>query len=123
MFIVTVIKQISKAHRLVTKAEDKMDRDKAKEIMPIMQAYINGADIQYQDNDEGWLDVDDPMFAEDSIYRIKPEPIERWIAVYDVESKVEYSEEHYSDKNSCESACANHALFVKAIKLVEPTDE
>jgi len=61
-----------------------MNREKAKELLPIIDAYANGADIQYSVESEGvWRD--DPDFSpfdkdiQNLIYRIKPEPRIWWI--------------------------------------------
>ena len=50
-----------------------MNRDRAKKLLPIMQAFAEGKDIQYHDHKDGWV-TDDPEFHEDLEYRIKPEP-------------------------------------------------
>lgn len=51
-----------------------MNREHIKELLPIIQAYANGAEIQL--NREGkWKDIVNPAFSsEPSKYRIKPEP-------------------------------------------------
>lgn len=54
-----------------------MDRQEAKELLPIIQAYAEGKVIQVKDNNI-WKDVDanhNCVFLPDSYeYRIKPEP-------------------------------------------------
>ena len=50
-----------------------MDRNQAKELLPIIQAYTEGKAIQQTDGYD-WYDLDDPDFmANGSSYRIKPE--------------------------------------------------
>ena len=54
-----------------------MTREKAKELMPIIQAYAEGKTIQiYDDVEKVWTDIDfgNPSFDDiPSYYRIKPE--------------------------------------------------
>ena len=52
-----------------------MTRERAKQILPMLQAYAEGKTIQIK-ADDGWEDLNEPSFAEpfDSLYRVKPEP-------------------------------------------------
>ena len=50
-----------------------MTREEAKEMLPIIQAFIEGKTIQYLDRIDGWRDYDDPSFCGNLEYRIKPE--------------------------------------------------
>jgi hypothetical protein len=51
-----------------------MTREKAKELLPLMQAYSEGKVIQYQNNRGEWEDMESPDFACDAIYyRVKSE--------------------------------------------------
>ena len=67
-----------------------MNRERAKELLPIIQAFAEGKDIQFRYYKEGyeWADMrKDDRFtatfpAEDYEYRIKPEPMEIWVNVY-----------------------------------------
>lgn len=50
-----------------------MTREEAKELVPIIQAFIEGKIIQYK-NDRGvWVETDCPVWAKHTEYRIKPE--------------------------------------------------
>lgn len=55
-----------------------MDRNQAKELLPIIQAYAEGKTIQsrYIKGDTSlWYDNENPSFDDDDLeYRIKPEP-------------------------------------------------
>ena len=54
-----------------------MNRNQAKQLLPVIQAYINGKPIQsrcIQGDTSLWYDDDDPSFDDDFEYRIKPEP-------------------------------------------------
>ena len=57
-----------------------MNRERAKELLPLIEAYANGRDIQYQPVDGGrWLDVW-PGWDGEGQYRIKPEPHDiKWL--------------------------------------------
>ena len=49
-------------------------KEEVKNFLPIMKAYIEGKQIQYLFDDEGWKDVKNPQFTDHSFkYRIKPE--------------------------------------------------
>ena len=52
-----------------------MTRERAKELLPIIQAYAEGKKIQSLSS-AGWEDINDPLFRSHSEYRIKPEPRE-----------------------------------------------
>ena len=52
-----------------------MNRNQAKQLLPIIQAYAEGKAIQINQPFSGWEDSYEPSFNGDpSIYRIKPEP-------------------------------------------------
>ena len=52
-----------------------MNRERAKELLPIIQAFAEGKDIQNKySNDRGWRAVEQPSFDDEILYRIKPEP-------------------------------------------------
>ena len=50
-----------------------MTREENKKLLPIMQAYIEGKNIQYKNSRGEWVDTDYPIWAEQTEYRIKPE--------------------------------------------------
>ena len=54
-----------------------MDRNQAKQLLPVIQAYIDGKPIQsrcIKGEKSLWYDEEDPSFDDDFEYRIKPEP-------------------------------------------------
>ena len=56
-----------------------MNRERAKELAPIIAAYGEGKTIQIYLTDE-WVDINDqPQWRDCSLYCIKPEPREYWI--------------------------------------------
>ena len=56
-----------------------MNREQAKQLLPIIQAFADGAEVQYQCGNGDWRDVIDPCFGPYDKYRIKPKPVERWV--------------------------------------------
>lgn len=51
-----------------------MTREEAKELLPIIQAYVEGKTIQIWDEDnEMWLDLNEPSFSRLIKYRAKPQ--------------------------------------------------
>ena len=51
-----------------------MTREEAKHLLPIIQAYADGKNIQYLNKDYIWEEFDDNTFSGGVSYRIKPEP-------------------------------------------------
>ena len=52
-----------------------MTRKEAKELLPVIQAFAEGKEIEYYDcNDDDWIKTDTPIWASKINYRIKPEP-------------------------------------------------
>ena len=62
-----------------------MNRNRAKELLPIIQAFAEGKDIQYKTElSNGWNKASYPIFSDEREYReyrIKPEPREFLILV------------------------------------------
>lgn len=62
-----------------------MDRSRAKELLPIIQAFSEGKTVQYKNtyNMSEWIDCHEDDFgrgfARETEYRIKPEPREFWL--------------------------------------------
>ena len=57
-----------------------MTREEAKELMPIIQAFAEGKEIEsrcIKGDKSLWYDDEDPSFDDDLEYRIKPEPTYR----------------------------------------------
>ena len=51
-----------------------MTRDDAKKLLPIIQAFAEGKNIQYKEDIDRWVDIKNPSFKSFVEYRIKPEP-------------------------------------------------
>ena len=63
-----------------------MNRERARELLPIIQAFAEGEALQFRLNQgSAWLDLPDNELvtmtfpADDYEYRIKPEPREFWL--------------------------------------------
>ena len=50
-----------------------MTIEEAKELPPIIQAYVEGKAVQYEFYTDIWKDIKEPSFRSDVKYRIKPE--------------------------------------------------
>jgi hypothetical protein len=53
-----------------------MTKERAKELLPLINAYVEGKIIQFKDLNNEWVDLPDPNFDDNRInsYRIKHEP-------------------------------------------------
>lgn len=60
-----------------------MTRDEAKQLLPIIEAYANGEEVQYKDLNDDWYTRDDLRFAGNpNRYRIKPKPHVIYVNMY-----------------------------------------
>lgn len=61
-----------------------MNREEAKALLPVIQAFAEGKPIQARTADKKWQTLEDEVsFNADSIiYRIKPEKKERWLVIF-----------------------------------------
>jgi len=53
-----------------------MNRDRARTLLPIIQAFADGKYVQYKEESGKWFTLDEPVFRGTEEYRIKPEPRE-----------------------------------------------
>jgi hypothetical protein len=51
-----------------------MTRGRAKELLPIIEAFTNGKEIEVSEDGENWYEEICPNFTNSLNYRIKPEP-------------------------------------------------
>ena len=55
-----------------------MTREEAKQMLPVIQAYAKGKDVQYYNSrDERWCECGEPNFRSGSVWRVKPDPTYR----------------------------------------------
>ena len=62
-----------------------MNRDRAKELLPIIEAFANGEDIERWDILNNWNDTDDITCKGE--YRIKPKPREGYVLEENIHPK------------------------------------
>lgn len=77
-----------------------MNKDTAKDFLPLVQALADGKTIQYKNHLGEWGDVREVAFTAASYrFRIKPDPIERWgvanesgrfVSTYDDETQAKH---------------------------------
>ena len=68
-----------------------MNKENAKDYLPLVQALAEGKTIQYKLEDGEWADVPQPIFNEEvSSYRIKPEPKKDWARLALLKDDKEY---------------------------------
>jgi hypothetical protein len=102
-----------------------MNRERAKELLPIIQAFAEGKIVQARQIGGEWLNIYDPYFgypANDKIeYRIKPEPLECWVNVYEDGGIGVYETEEEANVHA--SIGGSHRPDVKVVHMREVTDE
>ena len=102
-----------------------MNRERAKKLLPIIQAYVDGKDIQFAREGEKWRDMskDDRLtttFPADGYdYRIKPEPLECWVRVFDGHAGPVFSTVHETLKDAMNTDDED----IYAVRFREVTDE
>ena len=79
-----------------------MNKDTAKDYLPLVQALAEGKTIEYRDSDDAWIDCELPTFNQHSSrYRIKPEPsqdnIEIAMTLEDMAKKIREMKVHCFD--------------------------
>jgi hypothetical protein len=52
-----------------------MNRERARKLLPIIQQYADGKDVQFKDKDGNWVNIGRPAWTNGVDYRIKPEPL------------------------------------------------
>ena len=67
-----------------------MTPERAKELLPIIEAYSKGAKIQflYSKEDNIWEDTSLPVWGDDVEYRIKPHQARAWFDEYNESIKI-----------------------------------
>lgn len=60
-----------------------MTREEALKLLPVIQAFANGEEVQWMWRDDVWRDHENPEFGSAVNWRIKPKPREVWVAYGD----------------------------------------
>ena len=62
-----------------------MNRERTRQLLPVMQAFADGDQVQFENVSKDWVDDPDPSFASTAHWRIKPkEPREFWLNMDDI---------------------------------------
>ena len=51
-----------------------MTKEETKDLIAVMQAYVDGKQIQWERSDGKWADVPEPSWSVNANFRVKPEP-------------------------------------------------
>jgi len=62
-----------------------MRREFLQKHWEVMEAFKNGAEVQFQDLTGIWMDCEHPTFAGNIEFRIKPKPVKRLPTIQEVE--------------------------------------
>lgn len=93
-----------------------MNKEEAKDFLPLVQALAEGKTIQYCNQEGNWLDVSAPAFhKKPELYRIKPEPHVLWVLRDD--------HDRFGGVFLEESKAAEQAKFVENAKIVKYVEE
>ncbi len=74
-----------------------MDRKRAVKLLPIIQAFVDGYEIQVYQTNDTWVTLDDPQFSNGCEYRVKPKTMGLWVAVYTDGSMIAFETEKECD--------------------------
>jgi len=105
-----------------------MDRDRARELLPIIQAYVDGAELEFRNKTPtGYWRLPYggvPTFNDDTVdYRIKPEPRVFYHNIYREESANfgnMTKESAISGKIAGNGMPSPHVGTIKLIEVIEP---
>jgi len=96
-----------------------MDRQRANQLLPIIQAFAEGKQIQFTNTgaQEGeWFLSSIPNFNDSYKYRIKPEPLVLYVVVFDNEN---LSQELYQDERKAKEQSETYGACSRVVKMVE----
>jgi len=95
-----------------------MNKEETIKAIKVMQAFVDGKTIVISNDVCFLLDTSRaPVWNwYNRTYTIKPEPIERWIAMLEDEILDDYV---FNTERACEKYWFGRSKFIKAIKLVE----
>ena len=92
-----------------------MTRERAKELLPLITAFAEGAEIQCrrQGTDNQWFTCH-PAWVEDQEYRVKPELMECWGNVYSNHGPC-----YYPTKDAADSGAGTYRVSCVHMREVE----
>ena len=96
-----------------------MTRDHIKRLLPILTAYADGKEIQYKDFRGNWHDAECPTWAGRAEYRVKPDPVVRYINVFQHKSgaiiTVMYETQEYAERDASYQLSV-HSDYISVLK-------
>lgn len=100
-----------------------MNKDNAKDYLPLVQALAEGKTIQAKDTyDGGWHDLTTPSWGmAASCYRVKPEPVVVWVNEYRSDDGNKLGCNFATEAAAIEAKGSN-VNYIRTIKLVESND-
>lgn len=100
-----------------------MNREQAKRLLPIIQAFADGEDVQSEVICEnGWADISYPDFDPVYKWRIKPKPLERWLVVNRDGETFTYKTHEKADATAEEMNRCGHAKPYRVVRMREVTE-
>ncbi len=92
-----------------------MNKDNAKDYLPLVQALADGRVIQRMGGFGKWIDCEDADFSCDPAdYRIKPEPKEIWVNEYPfLDSVVHYTEAMANDRRRADGVTRRYREVIE----------
>lgn len=89
-----------------------MNRERAKELLPIIQAFAEGKEIQYRiSGSDSWDDRAAPPDFDVHEWRIKPEAFECWVCV----DNNGYPESVWQEKEYAEAEHADRTIHMREV--------
>jgi hypothetical protein len=96
-----------------------MNKDNAKDFLPLVQALVEGKTLQHDVGDGKWYDCDPCYFnLSPEQYRIKPEPRVVWLNEYAC-GDFTTSNIHTSETTANTAATSNRVRCVKFVECLE----
>jgi len=95
-----------------------MNREQAKELLPIIQAFAEGKTIQAKKaaSEQEWQHAQNPTFAALFEWRIKPEPREYWLLVHD---EGETTNLVFDIEEDAHGSCLGGQTVIKVLEVIE----
>ena len=98
-----------------------MTRNEAKKLLPIIEAYITGKDIQKKESGT-WMDID-PNLEEFAIeYRIKPEPVTVYCMMNDNGHTLSFFNDKGNLRKHVKEMLKDEKRYEAYVKMIEELD-
>ncbi len=94
-----------------------MNREHAQELLPIIQAFAEGKDIQCKNNEGGWHEPSsDPHFNAGTVWQIKPVLFECWVNIYNNGGEESLGDCTWGTKDAAESGTKGRAIHMREVE-------